>query len=645
MSILKRFRAGLPLLGGVAALTLLLAASAAFAADERAERKKKANTPQAEPAHDSAPAAAPAKSATPNRRADAPAERPAARQGNRRESSAPATGTQPAPQVRHERTQTPAAAPRARTSDDRRPVATPNDRRPVATPNDRHPVATPDDRRPVATPNDRRATPDVVHNPQGRTPDSRVRPNSPGPPAMRPVHPDRVTVDPRSRVQTYRGPNGTEAIRRPDGHVSVVRTRDMTIIRNSGGGRRVVAERPGGRVIVANSSGHGYVQRPFVVRNQTFVQRTYYVNNVAHVRVYRQYVYRGVTLHVYAPVRYYSPTFYGWAYSPWSRPISYRWEWAGSPWSGYYGGYFTPYPMYSSPALWLTDFMLAAVLEAGYRERMAAQTNVAVYAPPPGSQVPLSPAVKQAISIEVQRQLESERAMAQNPQYGQAAANGLPPGFADNRPHVFVVSRGLDVPDLTAGGRECMITEGDVLQLNGPPPLDSDTATAVVLASKGMDCRTGSSVAVSIQDLVEMQNNMRETLDRGLEDLRTRQGQGGLPALPAMASSAPVQADFASAVPPPDPNAASEIQQQAQQAGQAEQEVVNQAWAPESGQAPAPGAGSASAPATIALGQTMDEVSNILGPPARIVDLGPKKMYFYKDMKVTFTDGRVSDVQ
>jgi hypothetical protein len=48
---------------------------------------------------------------------------------------------------------------------------------------------------------------------------------------------------------------------------------------------------------------------------------------------------------------------------------------------------------------------------------------------------------------------------------------------------------------------------------------------------------------------------------------------------------------------------------------------------------------------TVALGQTPEQVESILGKPEKIVDLGPKKIYIYKDMKVIFQDGKVSDVQ
>ncbi len=57
--------------------------------------------------------------------------------------------------------------------------------------------------------------------------------------------------------------------------------------------------------------------------------------------------------------------------------------------------------------------------------------------------------------------------------------------------------------------------------------------------------------------------------------------------------------------------------------------------------APAP----APAPQTISLGQTTDQVVAILGQPQKIVNLGAKQMYFYPDMKVIFTSGKVSDVK
>src|ERR1017187_10693576 len=76
---------------------------------------------------------------------------------------------------------------------------------------------------------------------------------------------------------------------------------------------------------------------------------------------------------------------------------------------------FTPYPMYASPSLWLTDYMIAATLEAAYQERMAARAAAAgsIYQDA-GQTAPMSPEVKQAIADEVRRQIELERAAGQS---------------------------------------------------------------------------------------------------------------------------------------------------------------------------------------------------------------------------------------
>lgn len=50
-------------------------------------------------------------------------------------------------------------------------------------------------------------------------------------------------------------------------------------------------------------------------------------------------------------------------------------------------------------------------------------------------------------------------------------------------------------------------------------------------------------------------------------------------------------------------------------------------------------------PKTIALGQTKDQVVALFGQPPKIASLGSKEIYYYSDMKVTFVDGKVSDVQ
>src|SRR5208283_5891725 len=50
-------------------------------------------------------------------------------------------------------------------------------------------------------------------------------------------------------------------------------------------------------------------------------------------------------------------------------------------------------------------------------------------------------------------------------------------------------------------------------------------------------------------------------------------------------------------------------------------------------------------PEQIEKGQTPDQVVAAIGQPDKIINLGAKQIYVYKDIKVTFINGKVSDVQ
>jgi hypothetical protein len=47
----------------------------------------------------------------------------------------------------------------------------------------------------------------------------------------------------------------------------------------------------------------------------------------------------------------------------------------------------------------------------------------------------------------------------------------------------------------------------------------------------------------------------------------------------------------------------------------------------------------------ITAGQTIDQVTTLLGQPTRIVDVGAKKVYIYSDFKITFIEGKVTVVE
>ena len=104
-------------------------------------------------------------------------------------------------------------------------------------------------------------------------------------------------------------------------------------------------------------------------------------------------------------------------------------------------------------------------------------------------------------------------------------------------------------------------------------------------------------------------------------------------------------AQIAQDAPPPDPAGAADLNQQAAQADQAEKEVLVAANAsgPAADEAlPAP---PPTASVSIDKGQTTGQVQSALGPPAKVVNLGTKTIYIYKDMKVTFVNGKVTDIE
>jgi len=60
---------------------------------------------------------------------------------------------------------------------------------------------------------------------------------------------------------------------------------------------------------------------------------------------------------------------------------------------------------------------------------------------------------------------------------------------------------------------------------------------------------------------------------------------------------------------------------------------------------PPPADAPAAPPQTISLGQTTDQVVASMGQPVRKAKIGTKEIYSYQDLKVTFVDGKVTDVQ
>ena len=411
---------------------------------------------------------------------------------------------------------------------------------------------------------------------------------------------------------------GGSASIRPNGQIRSINRNGMQINKGMNGSRRVESVHNGAR-IVSTGRNSGYVQRNYVTRNgHTYVSRTVVVNHVTYTSVYRSYSYHGYCCYYgYHPAFFYAPVYYGWAYNPWPAPVYYGWGWGGAPWYGYYGPYFAPYPTYPSAAFWLTDYLIAANLQAAY----AARAQVAAGGDSGGGgggvgnggdsgggtndqqqqqqgagndtgsssgQVTLSPEVKQAIADEVKAQLAAEQASANQGSNNQGSSNQgsngqasdqgsstqssneeVPPALDPAR-RTFVVANDMTV---NVDGQECQLTQGDVITRVSDQPDSDRNVTVSVAASKKSDCGVGKQTAVSLDDLQEMYNHFQEQIDNGMKDLANKQGSNGLP-------KAPDTKTTPSDVPPPpaDNSAAKAVEDQQQAADQAEAQVVKEAF-------------------------------------------------------------------
>jgi hypothetical protein len=412
-------------------------------------------------------------------------------------------------------------------------------------------------------------------------------PNTNGSPNSRtPTRANTVNRPLPGRQVSLRG--GGSAVIRPNGQIRSINRNGMQINRGINGNRTVVSYHNGARVVTTGRNS-GYIQRPYVTRGgNTYVSRTVVVNNVTYTRVYRSYSYGGYCCYYgYRPAYYYAPVYYGWAYNPWPAPVYYSWGWGPAPWYGYYGGYFAPYPVYPSAAFWLTDYLIAANLQAAYQAQAAANVDNSredQQQPQPSGndnsgsnsgQVTLTPEVKEAIAEEVKAQLAAQQAAAQQASAGTNQTSASTPSqdipaALDPAHHTFIVASDLTV---SSNGQECQLTAGDVIKRSSDTPDEDRRVTAVVSASKKSDCAVGQEIAIGVDDLQEMHNKFEEQLDNGMKDLSEKQGQKGIP-------KAPDTKTTPSEVPPPAPDnhAAKTLQEQQSAADQSETQVMKEAF-------------------------------------------------------------------
>jgi len=400
--------------------------------------------------------------------------------------------------------------------------------------------------------------------------------------------------------------SGGNATFRKDGKVRSIQTaKGMKIEHGVRGGRHIESVHNGRRVVSMGRHG-GYSQRAYYRHGgHEYVQRTYYSGGRYYAYGYRSYYYGGYPYYGYAPPYYYGPAYYGWAYNPWPAPVYYNWGWAGQPWYGYYGPYYQPYPVYPTAAFWLTDFLLAASLQAAYQAGQASEEGAlqppqmgpetsdviaslwttdplvaanlesaygqymlgaaAPAAASKGGSTQISAEVKQALSDEMKNEIAAEQASAKGGDQKPAGGEEVPAAL-DPKIRYFVVSSDLDAT--TSEGAECGLTAGDVIYRVGDSPDDDHMVDATVKASKKDDCAIGATIGVDTGDLQEMHNQLRIQMDAGLKELAAKQGKDGLPAAPDTKTQP-------GEVPAPDPDkgVANDLQDQKKEADQAEAEA------------------------------------------------------------------------
>jgi hypothetical protein len=350
--------------------------------------------------------------------------------------------------------------------------------------------------------------------------------------------------------------NGNIVRKAADGSVIDVRNpkNGMLIHHSLNGDRRVVVERPDHTRIVTASRGVQYVQHPYNFGGHTYINRTFYVHGKVTNQLYRPYNYGGTSYDVYATGRYYDPRFYQWATSRQSAPQSFNWSYTSgnAPWYAYYKGVFTPETSYTSPALWMADYVIASSLKSHYENNAPAASD----APPADPSAAITPQVKQGVADEITRQIKIEsneaQQTAQHKEPDPAAASVITEISSDRATHDFIADSQLDLID--PSGRRCILSEGDVVEVSGAPAPGSSSVTAVVMFSKGdLECGRSAQVEVALTDLQEMQNHMRETADQAMADTK---------AAKEVPSSKP---EFAAAAPPADADAPHELDEQNQQ--------------------------------------------------------------------------------
>jgi hypothetical protein len=344
----------------------------------------------------------------------------------------------------------------------------------------------------------------------------------------------------------------------------------------AGGGRVPEVSRglAGGRVRVVRYGNtlSGTVERPI---RPGLTSRTYVSGgHVLYSHVYQRHVWhqfgRAFAYETFVPAVRYPGVYYAWALAAWPRPVTYTWGWQAQPWYPRYRFVFTPYPVYASPDLWMTDYIIAQSMQTAYQAQTvasasepappgtpaapAADSSVAVPAAQPSDAAPapqpsaappalqssgtpsaplalppaITPQVKAQLNAQIKVQLQERQAAAATP--ATLTTQSTPPALRPN--HVFFqVVQPLNVPSGTANGH-CSLSANDYIKRTGAMSQDDWMIPVVVELSERSDCPEGLQTRIGLNDLNAMENEQEAQVLEAMQAASKSMGPNGPPSGP-----------------------------------------------------------------------------------------------------------------
>jgi hypothetical protein len=298
--------------------------------------------------------------------------------------------------------------------------------------------------------------------------------------------------------------------------------------------------------------------------------------HVLYTHVYQRHVWhqfgRAFAYETFVPAVRYPAVYYGWALSAWPRPVTYAWGWQVQPWYPMYGSLFTPYPVYTSPDLWMTDHIIAQSMQTAYQAQTTppasvpspqgavaapgsdssvpapeAQPSDTVPAPQPGDARPapqsidtlsapvatppaITPQVKAQLNAQIKVQLQEQQAAAATP--ATLTTSSTPPALRPK--HVFFqVVQPLEVPSGTAN-RYCSLSANDYIKRTGGMSNDDWMIPVVVELSGPSDCPKGLQTRIGLNDLNAMENEQEAQVMEAMQAASKSMGPNGPPSGPGL---------------------------------------------------------------------------------------------------------------